>query len=169
MNPCWTNLFERMAATGGVDMERLTPTLLESTFLAEQAVIRCFGPDESNIEAGIAAYLCLLETASPEWKEMALAFVDESLQGSGVLYGLVGELLLRAKGYRVLTISKNPAYWSIVRRYGLYAATQRTMDVKSFAEKVGLTGPGRRNRLPDAALSDSLPRLSNGTRALFVR
>jgi len=171
VDTCWTDLAERMTATGEFDMERLTPELLANTYLAGRAVIRGSESNTDGIQARIHAYLALLETDAPDWLEVALAYVDAEYAGNGVGNELMAELLTKAHGFRLFTISRNPAYWAVLRGYEYWAVSRATLryDIETWAEKVGLTGPGKRNRLPETALRQGLPRLNPGTRTLFVR
>ena len=172
MDTCWTDLAQRMAATGEFDMERLTPELLANTYHAGRAVIRGSGPtNPDGVLTRIHAYLALLETSSPEWFEVALAYVEEAYAGYGIGNELMTELLAKTPGARFLTISKNPAYWVVLRRQGFWAVTRATLcyDIEAWAKKVGLAGPNKRNRLPETALRYGLPRLDDGARTLFVR
>ncbi|RJQ33797.1 hypothetical protein C4556_03735 [Candidatus Parcubacteria bacterium] len=158
-----------MGATGRFDMERLTPRFLAKTYHEGDALVRGENMNRHGVPADPYAYLACLKSRDAGWCEIALAYVREQRQGNGVGRLLMAELLSRKSGVRYFTISQDPAYQEIARRHGFCPVTRLVMsNVEDWAERVGLNIPNGRQRLPETALRDGLPRL-NGGRWLFIR
>lgn len=148
----WNQLLRDMQATGEFHASGLDVTTLARDYSNDQAVLRHDGQK-------ITAYGALEATKSAGWFEIRRLFVAPHLQGNGVLWSVVYEIMSKAPRHAGLfLITKNPAVMHVAKQREFEQVTRVTMpEVAVWAYEVGLSnrkGPGR---LPTTALRKQPP------------
>lgn len=166
MHPKWFALLEHMRTLGVYDQRFLTPRELSSQFFAGRTVLYPRVDRGKFAPGSIKGHVARRKTKHPAWQEISQMYVCENMRGNGVLRGMTFELIARTPpNIRLFGITSVRTVMNVFRECQMRAITKAVMPyVEEWGEQLGA-----RDRLPESALSESIPAPQDGQRWLFVR